>query len=46
LFKGENMELVKDGLLLLVGGFVGVMTMCLMQVSSDADRKMDEQKGK
>lgn len=40
------MELVKDGILLLVGGFVGVMTMCLMQVSSHADKKIEEQKGK
>jgi hypothetical protein len=40
------MELIKDGLLVLVGGFMGVMTMCLMQVSSKADRKIEKQKGK
>lgn len=40
------MELIKDGLLVQVGGFMGVMTMCLMQVISNANRKSEKQKGK
>lgn len=40
------MEILKDVLLLMVGGLIGVTVMGLMQVSADADRKMEKWKGK
>jgi hypothetical protein len=44
--RGEKMELLKDILLILSGGMIGVTVMCLLRVSAASNREIESQKGK